>query len=198
MARIKSDRSEATRAALMDAALKVITETGVKSVTHRRVCAAANVSLGTVSYHYGDLDDLLIDAFTLYVERQSLKYENSFSAARSDEDLADAVLALIEALADDSDTAVLLWELYAAGGRDTRYNKLVRKWSRRAKSGVAAYCGSTTATALEALWDGAVMQRVVGDAHLSDEELHRVVLSIIRSDRSRHYPQLEEATSGAG
>ena len=188
MGRTKSDRSEATRAALIEATLKVVAETGVKSVTHRRVCAAANMSLGTVNYHYRDLNDLLLDSFAFYVERVSVTYENSFSTARNDEELADAVLALIDSLADDSDTAILMWELYVEAARDRRYRMLVRKWSVRAKSGVAAYCGATTATAIEALWDGAVMQRIVGDAYLPDDELRRVILSIIRSDPLRHYP----------
>jgi len=188
LGRTKSDRSEATRAALIEATLKVVAETGVKSVTHRRVCAAANMSLGTVNYHYRDLNDLLLDSFAFYVERVSVTYENSFSTARNDEELADAVLALIDSLADDSDTAILMWELYVEAARDRRYRMLVRKWSVRAKSGVAAYCGATTATAIEALWDGAVMQRIVGDAYLPDDELRRVILSIIRSDPLRHYP----------
>lgn len=188
MGRTKNDRSEATRAALIEATLKVVAETGVKSVTHRRVCAAANMSLGTVNYHYRDLNDLLLDSFAFYVERVSVTYENSFSTARNDEELADAVLALIDSLADDSDTAILMWELYVEAARDRRYRMLVRKWSVRAKSGVAAYCGATTATAIEALWDGAVMQRIVGDAYLPDDELRRVILSIIRSDPLRHYP----------
>ncbi|ANW63328.1 hypothetical protein MMUR_56470 [Mycolicibacterium murale] len=172
----------------MEATLKVVAETGVKSVTHRRVCSAANMSLGTVNYHYRDLNDLLLDSFAFYVERVSVAYENSFSTARNDEELADAVLALIDSLADDSDTAILMWELYVEAARDRRYRMLVRKWSVRAKSGVAAYCGATTATAIEALWDGAVMQRIVGDAYLPDDELRRVILSIIRSDPLRHYP----------
>ncbi|WP_232067870.1 MULTISPECIES: TetR/AcrR family transcriptional regulator [Mycolicibacterium] len=146
------------------------------------------MSLGTVNYHYRDLNDLLLDSFAFYVERVSVAYENSFSTARNDEELADAVLALIDSLADDSDTAILMWELYVEAARDRRYRMLVRKWSVRAKSGVAAYCGATTATAIEALWDGAVMQRIVGDAYLPDDELRRVILSIIRSDPLRHYP----------
>lgn len=172
----------------MSAALRVITETGVKSVTHRRVCSAANVSLGTVSYHYADLDDLLLDAFSWYVDRESAKYEASFAVAHNDDDLADAVLALIDSLAGDTEVAILMWELYAEGGRDKRYRRLVRTWSKRAKSGVRAYCSPATATALEALWDGTVMQRLVGDGPLTRNELRRVVLSIIQADDTRRYP----------
>lgn len=172
----------------MTAALQVITETGVKSVTHRKVCAAANLSLGTVNYHYADLNELLLDAFSYYVDEVSAKYEGSFPTAHDDEDLADAVLRLVDALSEDSKSAILMWELYAEGGRDKTYRRLVRKWSKRAKSGVEQFCAPTTATALEALWDGTVMQRILGDVRLSDADLRDVVLAIIRLDAHRSYP----------
>lgn len=187
-AKNSSSRSEPTRVALMTAALQVITETGVKSVTHRKVCAAANLSLGTVNYHYADLNELLLDAFSCYVDEVSAKYEDSFPIAHDDEDLADAVLRLVAALSEDTTSAILMWELYAEAGRDKTYRRLVRKWSRRAKLGVEQFCAPTTATALEALWDGTVMQRILGDAHLSDADLRDVILSIIRLDADRSYP----------
>jgi len=172
----------------MAAALQIIAETGVKSVTHRKVCAAANLSLGTVNYHYSDLNELLLDAFSCYVDEVSAKYEDSFPIAHDDEDLADAVLQLVAALSEDAKSAILMWELYAEAGRDKTYRRLVRKWSKRAKSGVEQFCAPTTATALEALWDGSVMQRILGDAHLSDADLRDVVLAIIRLDTERSYP----------
>lgn len=172
----------------MTATLQVITETGVKSVTHRKVCAAANLSLGTVNYHYADLNQLLLDAFSSYVDEVSAKYEGSFPSVHDDEDLADAVLRLIAALSEDTKSAILMWELYAEAGRDKVYRRLVRKWSKRAKSGVEQFCAPTTATALEALWDGTVMQRILGDAHLCDDDLRDVILAIIRLDAGRSYP----------
>lgn len=187
-AKNSSSRSEPTRVALMAAALQVITETGVKSVTHRKVCAAADLSLGTVNYHYADLNQLLLDAFSSHVDEVSAKYEDSFPIVHDDEDLADAVLRLVAALSEDAKSAILMWELYAEAGRDKTYRRLVRTWSKRAKSGVEQFCAPATATALEALWDGTVYQRILGDSHLSDADLRDVILAIIRLDANRSYP----------
>ncbi|MEO9326372.1 TetR/AcrR family transcriptional regulator [Gordonia aurantiaca] len=187
----KNARSEATRVALMEAALQVITESGVKSVTHRKVCSAANLALGTVNYHYADLDELLLDAFAYYVDRISEKYESAFSYVRSDEDLADAVVAMTRKLGEDTNSVVLMWEMYAQGVRERAYRQLIRKWSKRAKSGVEMYCSPRTATILEAIWDGSAVQQNVGDDSLSDDELREVVLGIIRSDEAREYPQVK-------
>ncbi|MCZ0915051.1 TetR family transcriptional regulator [Gordonia amicalis] len=192
----KNARSEATRAALMEAALQVITESGVKSVTHRKVCSAANLALGTVNYHYADLDELLLDAFAYYVDRISEKYESGFTFVRNDEDLADAVVDMTRKLSEDTQSVVLMWEMYAQGVREKAYRQLIRKWSKRAKSGVETYCSAQVATILEAVWDGSAVQRNVGDASLSDAELREVVLAIIRTDESREYPQVKTRSTG--
>lgn len=182
----------------MAAALQVITETGVKSVTHRKVCAAANLSLGTVNYHYSDLNELLLDAFSWHVDELSAKYEGSFPIAHDDDDLAEAILQLIDALSEDTSRAILMWELYAEAGRERSYRRLVRKWSKRAKAGVEQFCTPATATALEALWDGTVMQRVLGEAALPDAELREVILAIIRLDEGRSYPVEVTGTRRSG
>jgi DNA-binding transcriptional regulator YbjK len=180
----------------MEAALQVITESGVKSVTHRKVCSAANLALGTVNYHYADLDELLLDAFAYYVDRISEKYESGFTFVRNDEDLADAVVDMTRKLSEDTQSVVLMWEMYAQGVREKAYRQLIRKWSKRAKSGVETYCSAQVATILEAVWDGSAVQRNVGDASLSDAELREVVLAIIRTDESREYPQVKTRSTG--
>lgn len=192
-AKNSSSRSAPTRLALMTAALQIITETGVKSVTHRKICAAANLSLGTVNYHYADLKQLLLDAFSCYVDEVSAKYEDSFPVVHDDDGLADAVLRLVDALSEDTKSAILMWELYAEGSRDKAYRQLVRTWSKRAKSGVEQFCAPTTATALEALWDGTVMQRILGETALSDADLREIILAIIRLDADRSYPPVVKA-----
>ena len=43
-------------------AITVVAERGVERVTHRAVAAAAEVPLGSTTYHFATLDDLLADA----------------------------------------------------------------------------------------------------------------------------------------
>ncbi|WP_168703922.1 TetR/AcrR family transcriptional regulator [Gordonia paraffinivorans] len=193
----KNARSVATRVALMEAALQVIIDSGVKGVTHRKVCSAANLALGSVNYHYDDLDGLLLDAFAYHVDRISEQYESAFSLVRGDEDLADAVVAMTRKLAEDTNSVVLMWEMYAQGARENAYRQLIRTWSKRAKSGVEMYCSPRIATILEAIWDGHAVQRNVGDGSLSEEELRDVVLRIIRSDETRAYPRTGDRAAGA-
>ncbi|MCW1824421.1 MULTISPECIES: TetR/AcrR family transcriptional regulator [Mycolicibacterium] len=177
--------------ALIEAALQIVRESGVKSVTHRKVCSYAGVALGSSTYHYENLDNLILDAFAHYVEDVSSRYEDNFAGATSDDDLIDAVLQLTEALTTDMGNAILEWELLAAAGRETAYRALAQKWSERARSAVQAYVSPQTAHMLEVIWDGATVQRVLNGKRLTDAELRRMVRAVLELDDSRSYPKVK-------
>src|SRR3954454_18360884 len=50
------------RERIANAAIAVVAERGVEGVTHRAVAAAAGVPLGSTTYHFATLDDLLVMA----------------------------------------------------------------------------------------------------------------------------------------
>lgn len=59
------------RERLLDAAVRVIGEYGIGGLTNRRVCAAAGVSPGSLTYHYATQNDLIRDAVTAFVAEES-------------------------------------------------------------------------------------------------------------------------------
>lgn len=50
------------RSRIIDAALDVIAEKGVAGTTHRRVAAMADVPLGSMTYRFHSMDELLREA----------------------------------------------------------------------------------------------------------------------------------------
>lgn len=52
-------RGDASRRAILDAASRLIADTGVGALTHRAVAGAAGVPLARVTYHFPKVDDLL-------------------------------------------------------------------------------------------------------------------------------------------
>ena len=185
-------RSEATAMALVEAALQIIRESGVKSVTHRKVCSYAGVALGSSTYHYENLDNLIQDAFGHYVERVSVRYEKQFDGATSDEDLIDAILTLVNAMTTDMGNAILEWELLAEAGRQEAYRELGHKWSSRARASVERYVSPKVAHMLETIWDGSTVQRVLNGTELSDADLRELLKAAIELDPARGYPRRQE------
>src|ERR1700741_333272 len=57
------------REKIANAAIAVVAERGVEGVTHRAVAAVADVPLGSTTYHFATLDDLLVVALHTAAER---------------------------------------------------------------------------------------------------------------------------------
>ncbi|OJZ62691.1 hypothetical protein BRW64_25445 [Mycolicibacterium diernhoferi] len=190
-------RSEATAMALVEAALQIIRESGVKSVTHRKVCSYAGVALGSSTYHYENLDNLILDAFAHYVERVSVRYENHFEGATSDDDLVDAILTLVNAMTTDMGNAILEWELLAEAGRQDAYRELGHKWSSRARTAVERYVSPRVAHMLETIWDGSTVHRVLNGTELDDAGLRELLKATLALDPARGYPRRQEAAKPA-
>ncbi|MCB1690100.1 MAG: TetR family transcriptional regulator [Halioglobus sp.] len=53
----------ATRIKMLDAALDIMIEEGIRAVRHRAVAKRAGVSLGSTTYHFGNIEDIIISAF---------------------------------------------------------------------------------------------------------------------------------------
>lgn len=56
-------RSIKTRQAIIDAALTIIARAGVRAITHRIVASEAQVSLGSTTYYFKNIDDLVASSF---------------------------------------------------------------------------------------------------------------------------------------
>lgn len=59
----KAEQRQRTRAALLDAVLDIIVSDGMRAVRQRAVALRAGVALGTTTYHFKRVEDLIISAF---------------------------------------------------------------------------------------------------------------------------------------
>ncbi|MCQ3828241.1 TetR family transcriptional regulator [Microbulbifer elongatus] len=78
--------SRQRRKAILEATLRLIVKEGIRGIRHRAVAKEAAVPLAATTYYFKQLDDLISDAFTYFVEQnidQTLTLqEESFSAVR--------------------------------------------------------------------------------------------------------------------
>ena len=175
----RHDPDRASR--IVDAAIDVIAEHGVAGTTHRLIAAAADVPLGSLTYHFTGLDDLLAQAFTRHAERMAAGYEARFAGVGSPEDVVDAVTGLVhaDADADDRDWAVA-YELYLAALRDPALRTVTESWMRRSRSVLERFVDPTTARGLDALIEGLVMHKVLSTGPVSREQTREIVARAVR------------------
>jgi DNA-binding transcriptional regulator YbjK len=165
---------------ILDAAIEVIAVHGVAGTTHRLIAAAADVPLGSLTYHFRSLQDLRAQAFGRYAERMSVVYAAHFDEVRSHEDFVDAVTDLIhgDAGADALEWAVA-YELYLAALRDPALRTVTETWMRTSRAVLERFVDPTTARGVDALIEGLVMHKVLSTAPLSRERIHAIVAQTV-------------------
>lgn len=146
------------RARIVRAAETVIAEHGVAGTTHRLVAAAADVPLGSLTYHFAGLDDLLRQAFAAHAARMAQTYERCFAGVRTREQFVDAVTDVVHggAGADAPEWAVT-YELYLAASRDPALRAVTETWMRASRSVLERFVDPDTARGLDALVEGLAM-----------------------------------------
>ncbi|WP_163835068.1 TetR/AcrR family transcriptional regulator [Spartinivicinus ruber] len=60
--------SEQRRRAILEAALNIVIKEGVRGVRHRAIAKAASVPLSATTYYFKDINDLISDTFSYFVE----------------------------------------------------------------------------------------------------------------------------------
>ena len=68
---------------ILDAALEVIAEGGVHRTTHRKIAARAEVPLGSLTYYFDGIADLLSQAFARLSDTMSHLYRRTLQSAAS-------------------------------------------------------------------------------------------------------------------
>jgi len=165
---------------IVDAAIEVIARHGVAGTTSRRIAAAADVPLGSLTYHFAGLDDLFGLAFQRHAERMSPLYEAHFEDVRDRDAFIEAVTDLIhgDAGADVRDWAVA-YELYLAALRNPALRSVTDAWMLRSRSVLERFVDPVTARGVDALIEGLVMHLTLSTATYSRADTRAIVVRMV-------------------
>jgi DNA-binding transcriptional regulator YbjK len=163
---------------IIDAAIEVIAARGVAGTTHRLIARAADVPLGSLTYHFSSLEDLRAQAFERHARRMSGLYEAHFRGVSTREQLVDAVADLIDGDAGASGPEwAITYELYLAALRDPALREVTETWMRASRSVLERFVDPTTARGIDALIEGLVMHKTLstGGPALSRADIRVIV-----------------------
>ncbi len=164
---------------LVDTALDVIAAHGVTAATHRAIARAADVPLGSLTYHFAALTELLAAAFTRHVDTVAERFDERMRAAP---DRAAALDALAGHLTGDllgsSRDLVLAIELYVAAARHPALRAVTQDWMSRSRRSLERHLDPVTAREVDALVEGLVLHSALStdpmDAAQIRSALHRL------------------------
>ncbi|WP_307136040.1 TetR/AcrR family transcriptional regulator [Streptomyces aurantiacus] len=168
------------RQRIIDAAIRVVAAKGIAGLSHRSVAAEADVPLGSTTYHFKTLDELLVAAL-----RQANEGFAKTVAARGalrdpDTDLAADLAALgREWLAGDRTGVEVEYELYLAALRRPALRPVADEWGRDFADLLARRTDPVTARALVALIDGICLQVLLTGAPYDEEYAREMLARVI-------------------
>ncbi|MFE6334135.1 TetR/AcrR family transcriptional regulator [Streptomyces sp. NPDC057806] len=164
------------RQRIIDAAIRVVADKGLAGLTHRSVAAEADVPLGSTTYHFATLDELMVAALRQTNEGFTKVIASHGGFHDPGADLAHELAAWIgEWLAGDRAGVELEYELYLAALRRPALRPVAAEWVADLAEHLTPQTDPVTARALIALMDGICLQ-VLLTGMPYDEEYARELL----------------------
>jgi DNA-binding transcriptional regulator YbjK len=150
------------RGRIIDTTLDVIADVGVAGASHRRIAAAAGVPLGSMTYYFDGMDDLLHEAFTRFATTVSDQAERRMASARDETEARQAIIAHISHdIFGTQRELVITHELYTLAARETGYRDITNAWMARSRRALERHFDPGTARMLDALVEGLSIHRAL-------------------------------------
>jgi DNA-binding transcriptional regulator YbjK len=168
------------RGRIIDAAMRVVGRSGIAGLSHRTVAAEADVPLGSTTYHFASLDELLVAALRQANEGLASAIRDSGALTDPGWDIAEGLAGIVgHWLTDDRAGAELEYELYLAALRRPALRPVAEEWGTAVAEILVPRTDPVTARALVALLDGICLQVLLTgaayDAGYAREMLARLI-----------------------
>lgn len=170
--RVDPDRKDR----IIDAAIEVIATHGVAGATHRLIAVQANVPLGSLTYHFTNLEDLREQAFRRHAQHMSQAFAAHFGAVQTTAQLVDEVtdLSTSDAVIVARDW-IVAYELYLAALREPALRVITEAWLRASQDVLERMVPPSTARQLGALIEGLALNAMVSTAPVDRGDIHAIV-----------------------
>ncbi|GAB47727.1 TetR/AcrR family transcriptional regulator [Mobilicoccus pelagius] len=162
---------------IIAAALRVIAERGVTGTSMRRVADEADVPLGSMTYHFAGVEELLLESFTRFTDSSVADFDAAFESVST---LQEAREALVRILTDSpymrADNIVIGAELYSAAAHDPTFRPVHLAWMHRCRRTIRAYFDEPTTLMLDAMIEGLSVHRTF-EQHVHPDEMVRELIA---------------------
>ena len=173
---------------IINACLEVIAESGVTGTSHRKVAQAADVPLGSMTYHFTGMNDLLHEAFSRFAQTASKQFEEGVGAAHDSISAKQAIAdAITQVVLSNQRDLVLTHELYTLAARDPSFRDITNSWMARSRRTLEKYFDPTTARILDALVEGLSIHRAL-DNEPQDKAIVTAAVERITAEYSANRP----------
>jgi AcrR family transcriptional regulator len=179
-----SGRSDATRQALIDAAIESLRSDGFAGASARAIATRAGSTQGLVFYHFGSVADLLLAALDEVSDRRMERYSAAVEAAASPAELAAVAGQIFREDLDEGYVTVLVEMIAGSAGSPALGEEVARRiapWRSFAEQAIDAALADSPLASLVPTGDAAyaAMALYLGLemlSHLDGDRSHAMAL----------------------
>jgi AcrR family transcriptional regulator len=154
----KADTANATRAALVDAAIESLRFDGFAGASARAIATRAGANPGLIFYHFGSVADLLLAGLAEVSSRRMARYSAAVDAARTPGDLVTVAAGIFREDLDEGYVTVLVEMIAGAGSSPELGDQvaaLIAPWRAFAQRAIEAIVSESPFAALVPVGDAA-------------------------------------------
>ncbi|MFP2605175.1 TetR/AcrR family transcriptional regulator [Escherichia marmotae] len=164
------------REKIIQATLEAVKLYGIHAVTHRKIATLAGVPLGSMTYYFSGIDELLLEAFSRFTQTMSRQYQAFFDDVNDAPSACQAITDMIySSQVATPDNMELMYQLYALASRKPLLKTVMQNWMQRSQQTLEQWFEAETARALDAFIEGMSLHFVTDRKPLSHEEILRMV-----------------------
>ncbi|WP_180927767.1 TetR/AcrR family transcriptional regulator [Streptomyces sp. AJS327] len=169
------------RQRIITAAIRIVEERGIGALSHRSVAAEADVPLGSTTYHFASLDDLLVAALEQLTGEPRAAVESWEEEFGEGVPLTEALTGVLEEYTSGGRGRIRVeYELYLAALRRPALQPVAEAWMDSMATVLARHVPDmATARALTALIDGLLLRVLLTDQPLDRDEVRSALARII-------------------
>jgi DNA-binding transcriptional regulator YbjK len=161
----------------------VIAEQGIDSLTHRKVAAMAGVPLGSTTYHFANLEELITAALDNAAKTSIAGLQAWAAALGNDPDLATALADyVIESIGERRQQTLAEYTLYVLALHRPHLQPAAVAWDDALNDVLIALTDRPTGRMLGTLLCGLLMQAVLRTDPPSKADVEEMFRSAIASD----------------
>lgn len=167
------------RERIIEAAIKVVATEGVAACTHRRVALLADVPLGSTTYYFNGIEELLEEVFRRLMTSVLDRVEAQLAQADTPEAVCERLAGLLsDGLWESATSMNVNFELYGYAARTPSAKALIKDWTLRTNALMSRHFAPATARALDVIIEGVTIQNAMNQGHLPRDEVRRLVFIV--------------------
>jgi DNA-binding transcriptional regulator YbjK len=153
--------------AIARAGAAVLRQSGIGGLTHRAVADVARVPLGSTTYYYATLDDLLEAAVTYSIDR-SINWLNEWAFVNEGSDFVAAISKMLfDYLTERRAAATFDVEIYVLAARRPLLRKHATRWTAFFVEALTIYVDEPTARHAATMFNGLLLIGISGQQPVS-------------------------------